>query len=345
MLARRKTPARAEPLELLALGLNETMPSRPLRAILDIAKTGPLAWRDPLLALDRLTPCEGYQTHLDLAYGAAELQKLDVYVPDGGDGTRRPAVVFFHGGRWSFGAKREYRYVAQAMAAAGFVAAVCDYRKYPEVRFPEFVEDGAAAVAWALANLKRYGADPRKIFVMGHSSGAHIGALVAMDERYLARHDALPAAIAGLVLMSGPFDFYPIRGEGLRDIFGPEERHAASQPLRFARADAPPMLLLHGRRDRTVYPANSARLASAVRERGGLARTRFYPHLSHTNILAGLSASVGFLFGPVLGDVLSFLRRRCDEIGCAPDFSPPSANPAKEPRPESHKIARFARQP
>ncbi len=286
--------------------------------MLDIARTGPLVWRDPLVALDRLAPSEGYEVHLDLAYGAAEFQKLDVYVPEGqADG--RAAVVFFHGGRWSFGGKREYRYVAQALAAAGFVAVVCDYRKYPQVRFPAFVEDGAAATAWALANLERYGVDPRKIFVMGHSSGAHIGALITMDERYLARHGLESSALAGLVLMSGPFDFFPIRGEELRDIFGPEERHASSQPLRFARSDAPPMLLLHGRRDRTVYPANTARLASAVRERGGRVRALFYPQLSHTNILGALSGSVGFLFGPVLGDVVRFLRSRCEELSGDPN--------------------------
>lgn len=293
------------------------MPSRAFRAVLDIAGTGPAVWRDPLVALDRLTPSQGYQSHLDLPYGEAELQKLDVYVPLD-DRDARPAVIFFHGGRWSFGRKHEYRYVAQAMAAAGFVAVVCDYRKYPEVRFPAFVEDGAAAVAWAVANLGQYRVDPRKIFVMGHSSGAHIGALVAMDPRYLGHHGMEGNAIAGLVLMSGPFDFLPIRGQGLRDIFGPEELHAWSQPVRFARADAPPMLLLHGRRDRTVYPANSARLASAVRERGGQARTLYYSHLNHTNILATLSSSVGFLFGTALEDALSFLRRRCEAISGTP---------------------------
>ncbi len=285
--------------------------------MLDIARTGPLVWRDPLVALDRLATSEGYEAHMDLAYGNAEFQKLDVYVPEG-RGRERPAVVFFHGGRWSSGSKREYRYVAQAMAAAGFVAVVCDYRKYPQVRFPAFVEDGAAAVAWAFANLESYGVDPRRIFVMGHSSGAHIGAMIAMDERYLALHGVRSAAIAGLVLLSGPFDFFPIRGEGLRDIFGPEELHASSQPVRFARADAPPMLLLHGRRDRTVYPANSARLASAVRERGGRARALFYSRLSHTNILGALSGSVGFLFGPVLDDAVSFLRLRCEELESNP---------------------------
>ncbi|MBI5504362.1 MAG: alpha/beta hydrolase [Deltaproteobacteria bacterium] len=284
-----------------------------------------MVWRDPLVALDRLAPAEGYEVHHDLAYGDADFQRLDVYVPDREADGERAAVVFFHGGRWSFGAKHEYRYVAQALAAAGFVAVVCDYRKYPQVRFPAFVEDGAAATAWALANLEGYGVDPRKIFVMGHSSGAHIGALLAMDERYLACHGTDGSAIAGLVLMSGPFDFLPIRGRELRDIFGPEEQHASSQPLRFARADAPPMLLLHGRRDRTVYPANSARLASAIRERGGRARTRFYPQLSHTNILGALSASVGFLFGPVLEDVLSFLRGRCEELGRDPGQQPEAA--------------------
>jgi len=280
--------------------------------MLDIASTGPLVWRDPLAALDRLAPSTGYRADIDLPYGESKLQKLDVYVPDRG-GAGRAAVLFFHGGRWSIGRKRQYRYVAQALTARGFVAVICDYRKYPQVRFPAFVEDAAAAVAWAFENLDTYGVDPRKIFVMGHSSGAHIGALSVLDDRYFAPHAVTAGAIAGLVLLSGPFDFFPIKGEELRDIFGPEELHVSSQPIRFVHAQTPPMLLLHGLRDRTVHPANSARMASAVRHRGGRARALYYSQLGHTSILAGLSGPVGFLFGSVLEDVVLFLRRRCGE--------------------------------
>jgi acetyl esterase/lipase len=308
--------------------------SRFLDAIADIARHLPLVRRDPLAALDSLAARAGYRHHVDLAYGLEGEQRLDLYVPlhDEGEG-RRSAVVFFHGGRWTFGQKEEYRFVAQALASRGHVVAVCDYRKFPGVRFPAFVEDGAAAIAWALEHLPSHGVDPRCVFLMGHSAGAHIAALATMDRRYAARHGIDPDHIAGLILMSGPFDFFPIKGSDLRKIFGPEEHHPESQPLRFARPGLPPMLFLHGRRDRTVHPFNSARMASAIRDRGGRARAIFYDFVSHTNILGALSDRVGFLFAPALDDITTFLERRRREIqegdgsGVSPSSSPEKGSP------------------
>lgn len=292
------------------------MKSRFLRAIGDIARHLPDVRRDPLGALDLLTPPSDARVLPDLAYGPHGGQKLDLYLPESdGSVAAGSAVVFFHGGRWSYGRKEEYRFVAHALNARGHAVAVCDYRKYPSVRFPAFVEDGAAATAWALEQLPRHGIDPRLVFLMGHSAGAHIAALATMDRRYSEVHGYDPDTIAGLVLLSGPFDFFPIRGEDLRDIFGPEHAHLETQPLRFVRRGLPPMLLLHGRRDRTVRPVSSARLASAIREQGGEARTVFYDFLTHTNILAALSDRIGFLVAPALDDIASFLRRRIAEIG------------------------------
>jgi acetyl esterase/lipase len=145
---------------------------------------------------------------------------------------------------------------------------------------------------------------------MGHSAGAHMAALATMDRRYAEVHGTQPDSLAGLVLISGPFDFYPIRGAELREIFGPEQGHPETQPMRFVRRGLPPMLLLHGRRDRTVSPSSSARMASAVRAQGVEAHAIFYDHLAHTNILTGLSAKVGPLVAPILRDIEEFIARR-----------------------------------
>ncbi|MFN2375020.1 MAG: alpha/beta hydrolase [Candidatus Binatia bacterium] len=291
------------------------MAARVLQAIGEIALHLPEVRRDPLGALDLLTPDRSAPVLRDLAYGSEDGQRLDLYLPQTpARGAPKSAVLFFHGGRWSYGRKEEYRFVAEAFGALGHAVAVCDYRKYPVVRFPAFVEDAAAAVAWALANLPGHGIDPRLVFAMGHSAGAHMASLATMDRRYGARHGIDPDRVAGLVLMSGPFDFYPIRGADLRDIFGPEEGHADTQPLRFVRRGLPPMLFLHGRRDRTVRPVSSARMASAVREHGGDARTVFYDFLTHTSILGGLSHRVGFLLAPILDDISRFLTRRITEL-------------------------------
>lgn len=291
------------------------MASRVLRAIGEIALCLPDVRRDPLAALDRLTPGEAVRTIQGLPYGAHGGQALDLVLPDSGrPAATGAAVVFFHGGRWSYGRKEEYRFVARSLAGRGVAVAVCDYRKYPAVRFPAFVEDAAAALAWAFQNLPDHGIDPRRIFVMGHSAGAHLAALATLDRRYGDVHGIDPDRLAGLILMSGPFDFLPIRGDDLREIFGPEERHPDTQPLRFVRRGLPPFLFLHGRRDRTVYPANSARMASAIRDQGGRARSIFYDHLTHTSILAGLSDRIGFLVAPVLDDIVAFVSRRVDEL-------------------------------
>lgn len=294
------------------------MASRVLQAIGDIALHLPEARRNPLGALDLLTPRSNTRVLAGLEYGPHGGQSLDLYLPAAPtDEVAGAAVVFFHGGRWSYGRKEEYRFVAEALVARGHAVAVCDYRKYPAVRFPAFVEDGAAAMAWAFRHLPRHGIDPGLIFLMGHSAGAHIAALATMDRHYAEAEGIDPDRIAGLVLMSGPFDFFPIRGDDLRDIFGPEEHHRETQPLRFVRQGLPPMLLLHGRRDRTVFPSSSARMASAVREHGGRAKTVFYDFLTHTNILAALSDRIGFLVAPVLDDITRFVRRRIREKSVA----------------------------
>jgi len=293
------------------------MASRVLQAIGNIALHLPEARRNPLGALDLLTPRSDTRVLADIEYGPHGGQRLDLYLPAdlSGQAEKSPgsAIVFFHGGRWSYGRKEEYRFVAEALVARGHAVAVCDYRKYPAVRFPAFVEDGAAAMAWAFRHLPGHGIDPDLVFLMGHSAGAHIAALATMDRRYGEAEGIDPDRIAGLVLMSGPFDFFPIRGEDLRDIFGPEEHHRETQPLRFVRRGLPPMLLLHGRRDRTVFPSSSARMASAVREQGGRAKTVFYDFLTHTNILAALSDRIGFLVAPVLDDITTFVRRTIRE--------------------------------
>jgi len=295
------------------------MASRVLTALGELVRQLPVVTRDPLAALDRLAPAGGVTCTANVEYGPHGGQRLDLYTADRpGAEPARSAVVFFHGGRWSYGRKEEYRFVAHSLVRQGYVVAVCDYRKYPAVRFPAFVDDGATAIAWALRHLPDHGIDPRLVFLMGHSAGGHIAALATMDRRYGAAHRFDPDSVAGLVLMSTPFDFLPIRGADLREIFGPDELHPETQPLRFARRGLAPMLLLHGRRDRTVSPGGTARFASAIRELGGDVRVVFYDFVTHTNIIAGLSDTIGFLVAPVLEDISAFLARRVRQITLPP---------------------------
>ncbi|HEX4895420.1 MAG TPA: alpha/beta hydrolase [Solimonas sp.] len=258
--------------------------------------------------LNRLTPDEGekYLVDYDQIYDAATAQRLDVYHPRGA--AKAPVVVFFYGGRWSGGDKAEFKFVGQALASRGFVALLANYRLYPEVRFPAFVEDGARAVKWARANAKRYGGDPAQLFVMGHSSGAHIAAMLALNGEYLKAVGGSRAWLKGMIGLAGPYDFMPITAPDLRDIFGPVDRFPQSQPIFFVDGKNPPLLLMHGEDDDAVWVKNTRNLAASVKRAGGPVDTIIYPSLSHTMIL-GSMASLLRGRADVLDQVESFILR------------------------------------
>ncbi|HUP97222.1 MAG TPA: alpha/beta hydrolase, partial [Usitatibacter sp.] len=162
----------------------------------------------PLRVLNAFVPSSGYESTTGLEYGLHPRQKLDVYVPDpqAYPGTL-PVIVFIYGGSWQTGERQEYTFIGQALASKGFVVVIPDYRLYPEVRYPAFVEDAAAAFAWAHREAARYRGDPRRMLVMGHSAGAHIAAMVAYNERFLGAHGLGRGNVRGLVGLAGPYDF------------------------------------------------------------------------------------------------------------------------------------------
>lgn len=260
--------------------------------------------------VNALTPSSGYQRQADIAYGERSRQKLDVYVPDGADGTA-PVVVFFYGGRWSEGRKDGYRFVAQYLTSRGAVAVIPDYRLHPEVGFPTFVEDGAATVAWVRHHIGEFGGDPGRLFVMGHSAGAHIAAMLATDRQYLAAVGGDRDWLAGMIGLAGPYDFLPLTDADLKTIFGPESEWPRSQPVRYVDGGEPPMLLLHGAADRTVHAEDSEILARRVNAAGGNARLQLYDGVGHIRIVAMLAAPLRWL-GDAGRDIGGFLHRRAD---------------------------------
>ncbi len=216
-----------------------------------------------------------------------------------------PLVVFFYGGGWRDGRKEDYEFVASSLTKAGFVVIIPDYRLFPEVVFPAFVEDGARAVSWALKNAGDYGASPDELFLMGHSAGAHIAALLSTDPHYLAEHGLDSAALRGFVGLSGPYDFLPIESGYLLEVF-PEILRGASQPIRFVSADVPPTLLIHGTDDKVVLPANSERLAERLSELGVDVTLKLYKGAGHAEVVAALAPPLDFT-GTTLEDVRKFL--------------------------------------
>jgi acetyl esterase/lipase len=247
-----------------------------------------------------------HRRHADIAYGPDPQQRLDVYVPRGA--VLRPVVVFWHGGRWRQGDKADYRFVGAALAGSGYVTLVANYRHYPQVKMPGFMQDAAQAALWAAAHANEYGGARERLYLMGHSAGAHLAALLTLDPRHFAAAGQAAPHIAGVIGLSGPYDFLPFLEADVQDMFGPPELYPESQPINFVRADAPPMLLVQGLKDETVKPKNSRNLATALWALGVPVTLKLYPKISHADTVAALTA---LLRGraPTLADIRAFVSQ------------------------------------
>jgi acetyl esterase/lipase len=248
----------------------------------------------------------GYARHADIAYGSDPQQRLDVYLPDRATETRRTMVVFWYGGRWTTGDKSQYRFVGAALAQLGYVAILPNYRHYPDVKMPDFMDDAARAALWASMHAGDYGVDPGRVYLAGHSAGAHMAVLAVLDTRYFAATGHAVPPIAGVIGLSGPYDFLPLLDADVRDIFGPPANYPDSQPINFVRSDAPPMLLVHGMQDDTVWPKNSRNLATALIARGVRVELKLYPGCGHADTVAALSLPARGR-APTLADLAAFL--------------------------------------
>ena len=247
-----------------------------------------------------------YRRHVNIAYGPGPQHRLDVYVPQRAAASLRPVVVFWHGGRWREGDKADYRFIGAALAACGYVAMVANYRHYPQVKMPGFMDDAARAAMWAEAHASEFGGAPERLYLMGHSAGAHLAALLTLDPRYFAASGRAAPRIAGVIGLSGPYDFLPLIEADVQDMFGPQPLYPQSQPVNFVRADAPPMLLIHGLKDDTVRPKNSINLAAALGAVGAPVTLKLYPNRSHSDTVAALTT---LLRGraPTLADIKHFV--------------------------------------
>ncbi len=255
--------------------------------------------------LNAIAPGAGIAVTTDLAYGEGPRRKLDIYRPDR---LNAPVVIFIYGGSWKSGDRSMYRFVGGAFASRGFVVVVPDYRIYPDVAYPAFIDDAAAAVAWTKANIAEYGGDPRRIFLVGHSAGAHIAAMLTLDKAFLAHVGMDPDRdIVGMIGLAGPYDFLPLNDPVLETIFAPAGDLTKTQPIEYARSGAPPMLLLTGEGDTTVYPRNSRRLAEAIQGKGGQATLKVYSGVGHVTIAAAFSRLLSWK-APVLDDCVAFMR-------------------------------------
>jgi acetyl esterase/lipase len=263
----------------------------------------------PAFMLNVLIPGKGYTVAEGIAYGADPRQRLDVYSPtDIADCA--PVLVYFYGGRWKSGKRSYYRFVGEAFATRGYLVVVPDYRLYPSVRFPAFVEDGARALKWVERNASRYGGNPQRIILSGHSAGAHLAALLLFDQRYLGTFDFCRNRILGFIGLAGPYAFNPLAYESTRVVFSTVQDPDQARPIAFVDGSEPPVLLMHGGSDDTVEMANAQELAARVRKAGGEARFIRYARRSHIGLILSVAAPFRGR-DAVYADMLAFMDWLC----------------------------------
>lgn len=234
--------------------------------------------------LDWSVPKEGYSLVEDVAYGQHGRQTMDIYVPKQAK-AGAPVLIFFYGGSWSNGEKSRYRFVGQAFASAGYTTVIPNYRVYPKNLFPDFIEDGAKAVSW----LKDNNYADNGVVLAGHSAGAHIAAMLALDSSFLRDQNVDPDTLRAWIGMSGPYDKFKLSSKKLQKIFSNAEPPSSANPINFVSEDSPPALLIHGLDDRTVLAQHSKNLASELSALNVNVTTHYYPDIGHASVVAGIA--------------------------------------------------------
>ena len=294
----------------------KSAPPRPLARFPAVART--LAWLtatlvalaacSPLGTLNAVIPGDGYVLSADVAYGALPRQRLDIYRPaQAAPAAGWPVVVFFYGGSWNRGEKADYKFVGEALASQGVLTLVADYRLYPEVRYPDFLKDSARALAFGLAESKRLGGDPQRVFVMGHSAGGYNAAMLALDPRWLAETGHTPRELAGFIGLAGAYDFLPMTNLDAQPVFFHPHYPPNTQPIEFADARSPRSFLGAAVKDSLINPErNTVGLATKLQAAGVPVTLKMYDGVSHITLVASMARPLRFL-APTLQDVLAFI--------------------------------------
>jgi acetyl esterase/lipase len=247
----------------------------------------------------------GVRVERGVAFGPLARDRLDIYRPAAGD-RGGPIAMFIYGGGWRSGDRATYGFVGAALAARGITTVIADYRLFPEVKFPAFVEDAARAYAWVSANLASGGGRRRPIVLIGHSAGAYIAAMLALDEHFLAAAGVAQRP-AGLVGLAGPYAFDPTTFPTTAEIFKPAASADDARPVALVRPDAPRTLLVHGLTDDTVQLYNTRELASALLAVGADVRKIEYAGIGHMGLVLAISRPFRWR-APVLREIAEFIR-------------------------------------
>jgi acetyl esterase/lipase len=258
----------------------------------------------PVDVLNFFTPSGSYKAK-SYAFGQDPRQQLDLYVP-GSKTIDKPLVVFVYGGAWKMGNRDEYTFVAQAFTRLGYPVMIADYRLYPEVTYPSFVDDIANAIAFIEHNSTLTGFTPNQgMILVGHSSGAHTAALLATQPDRLT-NAGVTLPLVGFIGLAGPYDL-PLDDPEVKPVF-PNVTDNEANPVLSVTHDMPPSLIIHGAKDDRVLPKHSKRFAKALEEHGVPVTLQLPKDLDHVKVVATLGAPLRFM-GPVYDDVTAYLSQ------------------------------------
>lgn len=248
----------------------------------------------------------------DIAYAEPPSNRLDIYYPTikSQPDTLSPVIIFFYGGCWGgcqTYTKSYYQFVAQALNKHGYIVVIPDYRRYPEVRFDQIMHDAKSTVEWVQTHISQRGGNPEHMFLMGHSAGAHIASMLTLNQAYLSK--PIYQNIKGFIGLAGPYDFLPFTKTYQKEVFGPEDKYPESQPINFVDGDEPPLLLLYGNQDTTVYPHNIENLSAKIQSSNGQVYPKIYNGLDHSSLLGALSIPYQNTTS-VMQDIVDFIKQQ-----------------------------------
>jgi acetyl esterase/lipase len=212
-------------------------------------------------------------------------------------------VLFVHGGGWSIGDKSDFGWLGAQLASQGYLVAVVNYRLSPAVQHPAHVQDVAAAVGWLVRNGQSYGGDPSRLYLFGHSAGAHLVSLVTLDPSYLAAQQLSASAIHSVVGVAGAgydLDTYYANtpmASLLFPAFGSDPTTwAKAAPVRYVKPHAPPFYLAHGLNDTSAPVSATQTFAAALTRDGVPTQLNLLPNEDHLSVLvAALPAIRAFM--------------------------------------------------
>ena len=267
----------------------------------------------PVKVLNSLVPENGYELVSAIEYGDNARQKIDIYLPKAADksATLKKVIIFYYGGNWDSGERADYKFAAEALVSQGYIVVIPDYRVYPEVLFPGVMADPVSAAKWVKANIKKYNGDAYKVFLAGHSAGAHMAVMMAINPEYLAVASLKPNDFAGVIGLAGPYDFLPLKSDRLKIIFGAEAEQWKSQPINFVDGKNPPIFLAVGMKDGTVWPRNSINLAKKIKDNNGLVQVVSFESYGHIDMVAKLAKPLRG-DGELLNAVDEFIKKHAN---------------------------------